>query len=397
MTHEWSNWSGSLRFTPAQITAPESEEELAELVRRASGHGRTVRVVGAGHSSSPLVETRGTLVSLKRLSGVAAHDAAAGEAVVWAGTRLADLGRQLFELGLALENYGDVNTQHVAGAMSTGTHGSGRRLRNLETHIVGVRTVTAGGEVVEWHQERQGETVRAARVALGALGIFTRLRLRLLPAYRLRRRDFCAHIDDCLAHLEELAERNRNLDFYWYPRSDEAKIRTLNPPETPPIELPYARLVAEEEGWGHAIISQERQLRFDELEYMLPAAAGPPCFREVRERIKARWRRIVGWRVLYRLIAADDAMLSPAHGRDSVAISIHQNNTLPYQEYFADIEPIFRAYGGRPHWGKQHSLRAAELRPLYPQFDRFLALRAELDPGGVFLNPYLRSLLGVEG
>ncbi|HWQ16177.1 MAG TPA: D-arabinono-1,4-lactone oxidase [Roseiflexaceae bacterium] len=396
MTREWSNWSGSLRFTPARVAAPASEEELAELVRRAASEGRTLRAVGAGHSSSPLVETGDTLVSLERLSGVIAHDRAACEAVVWAGTRLRDLGRQLFDLGLGLENYGDVATQHVAGAMSTGTHGSGRRLRNLETHIVGVRAVTARGEIVEWRQEREEEMVRAARVALGALGIFTRLRLRLLPAYRLRRRDFCAQIEDCLAHLEELAERNRNFDFYWYPRSDEAKIRTLNPPEAPPPELPYARLVTEEEGWGHEIIARERQLRFDEMEYMLPAEAGPACFRAVRERVKARWRRTVGWRVLCRLIAADDALLSPAHGRDSVAISIHQNSTLPHQEYFADIEPIFRAYGGRPHWGKKHSLRAPELRPLYPQFDRFLAIRAGLDPAGVFLNPYLRALLGVE-
>lgn len=146
-------------------------------------------------------------------------------------------------------------------------------------------------------------------------------------------------------------------------------------------------------GWGHEVLSKERHLRYDEMEYALPAEAGPTCFQEVRQRVKAKWRQFVGWRVLYRTIAADDTYLSNAYGRETVTLSLHQNTSLPYWDYFRDLEPIFLAYGGRPHWGKKHTLKAAQLRELYPEWERFQALRQRMDPEGRFLNPYLRALL----
>lgn len=395
MPREWSNWSGGLRFTPGRIATPESEDELCDLVRRAAAAGTTVRPVGAGHSTAPLVETGGVLVSMERFRGVAAHDAAACEASVRAGTRLHELGGQLFRLGMAMENLGDVDTQAIAGVVSTGTHGSGKRLGSLSSTVVGMRLVNGEGEVVEVDADRDPDGLRAAQVSLGALGVATAVRLRLLPAFRLRRREWCARTDDCLAHLDDLAERHRGMDFYWYPRRDDVKIRTLDPADDDPIDVSFARRVEERVGWSHEVVPQRRDLRFHEMEYALPAAAGPACFRAVRRRVMERHRATVGWRVLYRTIAADDALLSPFSGRDSVTISLHQNASLPYRDYFADVEPIFLACGGRPHWGKVHNLRAADLRPRYPEWDEFLAVRERMDPGGTFLNPYLRALLGV--
>jgi FAD/FMN-containing dehydrogenase len=151
--------------------------------------------------------------------------------------------------------------------------------------------------------------------------------------------------------------------------------------------------VSEQVGWSYEVLSKERSLKFDEMEYALPAEAGPECFQEVRKRVKARHRKSVGWRVLYRTVAADDAYLSPAYQRDSVTISLHQNASLPFWEYFKDIEPIFLDYGGRPHWAKKHTLRAEQLSRLYPMWDRFLEIRRRVDPEGVFLTPYLRKLL----
>lgn len=310
MRHEWSNWSGSLRFAPARILEPTSEDELAHHVRQAAAAGWTVRVVGAGHSSSPLVETRDSLVSLTKLRGMESHDAAADEAVIRGGATLAEAGRELFTVGLALPNLGDVDVQTVAGAIGTGTHGTGRTLPNLAMTLVGGRFVTATGEIIPFSIEHDRDLVRAMRVSLGALGILTALRLRLVPAFRLLRREWCAQVDDCLAHLDELVATNRNFDFYWYPRSDEVKLRTLNPPAATPEDIPYARLVEEKSDWSHEIISKTRELRFEEMEYALPAAAGPACFQEVRRRIKERHRQHVGWRVLYRTVAADDAYLS---------------------------------------------------------------------------------------
>lgn len=394
---EWRNWSGSLRFRPQRFEQPESEQALVELVRRAAADGQTVRVVGAGHSSSRLVETEDLLVSLEKLNGLQSHDRDHCVATLGAGTRVEDAGKALHEVGLALHNYGDVATQTLAGVIGTGTHGSGKMLPNLSAALVGVRLVTGRGELQEYTFDREPGFLQAARVSLGALGIFTAVTLKLLPTYRIHRQEWCTHIDKCMDHLDELIELNRGFDFYWYPRRDEAKLRLLNPPGEGPGRLPYAQCVAEEEGWSHEVIPKHSGIanKFDEMEYALPAEAGPACFQEVRRRMKEKHRAIVGWRVLYRTIAADDAYLSPAQGRPTVTISLHQNAGLPFWEFFLDLEPVFRAYGGRPHWGKKHTLGAAELRPLYPLWDRFEAERRRMDPGGVFLSPAMRDLLGV--
>jgi FAD/FMN-containing dehydrogenase len=372
---------------------PTSEEDVVALVRAARAAGRTLRPVGTGHSSSEILCTDSVLVR-GELSGIRSSDATAKEVTVGANTTLKDLGSALLEMGFAIHNYGDVDVQTVAGAVATGTHGSGRQLQNLATMLIGARVVTGTGEIAEYSIEMHSDILRALRVSLGTLGICTALRIRVLPAYELHRREWCTSVDAALSHLDELADRCRNLDFYWYPRSDEVKLRTLDEPGQLPDSLPYARLVDDQCGPASKILPRTRELRFEEMEYAVPASAGPDCFREVRERMKARHRREVAWRVLYRLVRADDAYLSTAHGQDVATISLHHNAGLPFWDFFRDIEPIFRAHRGRPHWAKKHTLGAAELRPLYPQWDRFLDIQRRLDPDGVFMSPQLDALLG---
>ena len=305
-----------------------------------------------------------------------------------------DAGRALRKIGLATHNVGDVDVQTLVGAIGTGTHGTGYQLQNLSTMLIGMRMVNARGEIVEYSFEDDPEFLRAARVSLGTLGIFTAIRLRLLPAFQLRRREWCTHIDETLAHLDELMAENRNFDFYWYPRSDRSKLRTWNPPDERPDQIPYAECIEDQTGWSHEVLPKTRAVKFDEMEYALPAEAGPLCFQEIRTRVKERWRKEVAWRVLYRTIAPDDTYLSPAYGRQTVTISLHHNAGLPFQEYFSDIEPIFRAYGGRPHWGKKHTLKETDLRQLYPKWDDFQTVRKRMDPDCIFLNDYLRQLFG---
>ena len=397
MASEWNNWSGSVRCRPTRVEKPGGEGDLAAVVRRAAAEGRVVRPVGAGHSSSRLVETDDVLVSLERFRGVEPHGGL--EATVGAGTTIEDMNKGLLAAGLAMHNLGDVDMQHAAGATATGTHGTGRDQPILAAAVVGVRMVTAAGEVATFSEDQHPDVIRAARVSLGALGVLTALRLRLVPAFDLRRREWCSHVDDCLAHLDELVARHRNFDFYWYPRRDEVRMRTWNPPGEGPDDLPFARCIEDTTGPsgellpGHSGITR----KFEETEYSVPAEAGPACFRAVRDRVRERHRKWVCWRTLYRTVAADDAYLSHAHGRPTVTISLHQNASLPYREYFADLEPILRAHGGRPHWGKKFNLTGAELRPLYPMWDRFQDVRRRLDPGGRFLSPYLRSLFEPDG
>lgn len=395
-TDEFINWSGSLRFIPNARVWPATEAAVSAFIQDAAAHSRVIRVAGSGHSSAPLVQTPDMLLSLRDMHGLIDYDLQQSQATVGAGTLLHDLGVILHGVGLGMQNLGDVDTQTIAGVVCTGTHGSGRKLQNLSAALVGARLVTGTGEIVEWSSDQQPELVRAARVSLGLLGVFTTVRLQLQPAYRLRRREYCVGTDDCLAHLDELADAHRNCDFYWYPRRDEVKLRTLHPPELDPPPLPYARRIEETVGFSHEVITRERTLKFEELEYFIPAEAGPACFQELRRRVLDRHRQHVAWRVLYRYIARDDGYLSPAHHRDSVAISVHQNASLPYRAYFDDIEPILRAHGGRPHWAKRHSLHGAALAELYPRWSDFMQLRRRLDPHNVFLSEQLADLLGEE-
>ena len=143
---------------------------------------------------------------------------------------------------------------------------------------------------------------------------------------------------------------------------------------------------------SYRIFPSERNLKFNEMEFALPAANGRECLCEIRQLMQQRHPHVL-WPIEYRTLAADDLWLSPAFGRETVTISIHQAADLAHQAFFADAEAIFRNHHGRPHWGKMHSLRADDLRRLYPQWEQFQTIRQSLDPAGTFLNSYLRALV----
>lgn len=391
----WKNWSGSMAFRPGNIYEPESEEEVCEIIQNANRAGKKLRVVGAGHSSSALVKTEDYLLSLKHFKGVESPDNEANTAIVPAGMTVKEAGNDLFRYGLALHNTGDVDVQTLAGAIGTGTHGTGKNLKNLSSMLIGARMLTGKGEILDVSQKTDPEMMKVLQVALGTCGIFLKMKLQLLPVYSLHRKEWCVPLEKCMAHLEELQDKNRNFDFYWYPRTDLVKIRVMNEENDPMPQISYGSLDMERKGYSHEILPRSRHLKFDEMEYALPAEKGPECFMEVREQIRKKWRKEVGWRVLYRTIKGDDACISPMYGRDSVTISLHHNAGLPFEAYFKAIEPIFIKHGGRPHWGKKHYLKGESLKELYPEWEQFLQYRQKIDPEGVFLTPYMKELLNI--
>jgi FAD/FMN-containing dehydrogenase len=390
---EWTNWSGSLRFTPAKYVTPKRGSDLRKLILAHRKTGTRIKLAAAGHSSSPLVKTTDTLVNLKHFKGIVRHDTEEATVTLGAGMSVHECNMALQDIGLALFNTGDVDVQTLAGAISTGTHGSGRGLQNLASVLQGVRLVNARGEVMEYDEKRHPDVMKAMRVSLGVFGIFTELTVKVVPLFRMRRLEICTTTDDCVRHFDELADQNRNLDFYWYPRSDDAKIRILNEPGegTSTFSFPY-KCKEDDEDFVGKVLPKHRELRFDEMEYALPREAGLACFEAVRNRIRERHRKEVAWRVLVRSIAKDDFYLSPHHGRESISISLHHNAGLPFGAFFSDLEPVFIDYGGRPHWAKIHHMKAAQLRPLYPMWDRFQMIRQAIDPEDFFMNDYLKQL-----
>ena len=401
MPHEWSNWSGSVSCRPRQLLSTESEDEVATIVRHAATTGQIVRVTGTGHSFTPLCASDDVLLSLDRLTGIESVDDAGRRAWIRAGTKIHDLGRPLAERGLALENQGDVDVQAIAGAVSTGTHGTGPTLGSISTQVVGLRIVTADGELLDCSTETDVEVFRAAQVALGSLGVITAVQLRLLPLYRLHEQVRREPLDECLANLDERIRASRHFEFFWYSSDDVALTKTLNPTDLPPTPPTASDKAVESEGLSSAereriddswrIFPTVRENRFNEMEYSVPAERGVECFLEIRELMR-RNHALVSWPVEYRTVAADEIFISPAQGRATVAISIHQAAELPYAAFFDDAERIFRRHYGRPHWAKMHSLTVRELKPLYPEWELFQSVRTRLDPHDRFLNDHLRRL-----
>lgn len=398
--YDFQNWSGSITCRSLARICPRDEQEVAELVRRAADEGVGVRPVGSGHSSTPITATEAVMVSLDKLAGVVDHDAEAGLATVLPGTGLEELGSQLAERGLALPNLGDVDCQAIAGAIGTGTHGTGQGLANLSSFLVGGRLVNGQGDIVEFGLDAgegdASDLTRAAQVSLGSLGILTSLTMRVRPAFELHRRNIMTHIDWVLEHFDELAATYRHVDFYWYPRADLAQVRILDEPGVLDAVDAPGWVKRETRGASYEILPNHREIRFEEMEYMLPRDEGLHVFREVRERIKQRHRREVAWRVLVRTVAPDGAMLSNCQDRPTMTIALLHNADLPYEHYFGDIEPLFLGHGGRPHWGKKHTCLAETLRDMYPEWELFQSIRRQLDPAGTYLNDYLRDLLGEE-
>jgi FAD/FMN-containing dehydrogenase len=392
------SWAGSIEFRPRRLVQVDTEEELVEAVTRAAAAGDQVRPIGALHSSSPLSVTEDVVISARGVRGMLEARPDRHQAVLGPGTDLDEAGEQLATVGLSMENLGDVSYQHVAGALATGTHGTGIRFGNLSTALVGGRLVTASGAVLPFGTESADggdePLLRAVRVSLGALGILSSLTLRVIPAVRLHRRNWMTGIDWVVANFEQLAAENRHFDFYWYPRSELAQVRTINQVGDEPGLVPAGEPKTESTGLGYRVIPNQRELRFEEMEYMLPMEDAMAMFGEVRDRIKKRHVANVGWRVLVRSVAGDDSMLSTCYGRPTMTIALLQNNTLPYEPYFSDLEPMLQAFGGRPHWGKKHTMAGARLAARYPEWEAFHSVRRRLDPDGVFLNDHLRALLG---
>jgi FAD-linked oxidoreductase len=412
---------------------PSSESELSAALRDGVA---PVRVVGAGHSFGPLFETQGSLVSLDALQGVRSIDIDRLTATVRAGSRIHELGRPLFEAGVALINQGDIDRQSIGGAVGTGTHGTGPTLGSLSSELRAFRLVTAEGQTLDCSPTSNPDIWAAGGVSFGSLGVMSELTLSVRRSYKLRERQWLMPQEQCWRELPQHRDASRHFELFCFPHSDLVLAKSLSEtdePCAPPLTASQlqergesfgleqhgfafcaelGRLVPalsgavqrfftsvatvgyrERVGYSHEIFPSPRGVKFNELEYVVPASDGVDCVRELAEAI--RGRKMLGiYPLEMRFIKADDGWLSPFYQRDAVSISVHQYYKQPHGELFGLAEAIFARYGGRPHWGKMHNLKAADLARLYPRFDEYRALRRRLDPQGKLLNAHLRTIFG---
>lgn len=429
----WTNWAGTARAEPVRVERPASEEEVVAAVRRAAEDGLTVKPVGAGHSFTDVAVTDGVQLDLDRLTGLVRADPADGRVTVRAGTRLRDIPALLAPYGLAMANLGDIDAQTVAGAVSTGTHGTGLRFGGLATQVVGVRMVDGAGRVVTADAGHHPELVPALSLGLGALGVLTEVALQCVPAFLLRAVERPEPVDHVLATWPERVGTEDHLEFYWFPHTATAVTKTNTrlpldagrspqpswrrrldddvlangvfgatcrltrqvPAATPLVNRVAARLMGNRTfcDTSPEVFTSPRSVRFREMEYAVPLAALPEVARELIGLVRRRrWR--VSFPVEFRAAAGDDRWLSTAYGRDSGYVAVHRYWRDPDDDYLPEVERLLRDHEGRPHWGKLHTRSVGELAAAYPRFGDFVALRDRCDPDRRFGNAYLTRVLG---
>lgn len=427
----WRNWAGNVTARPVREVSPASTEELAAAVRKAAEDGFKAKAVGTGHSFTAAAATDGVLIRPELLTGIRDIDRTAMTVTVEAGTPLKRLNAALAREGLSLTNMGDIMDQTVAGATSTGTHGTGRESASIAAQIRALELVTADGSVLNCSEKENPDVFAAARIGLGALGVVSAITFAVEPVFLLTAREEPMAFDKVTAEFDALFAENEHFEFYWFPHTGNCNTKRNNRsagPAAPPGQISgwiedellsngvfqvvsslgravpatipaiakissralSARMYTD---IPYKVFTSPRRVRFIEMEYALPREAAMGALREVKAMIERSPLR-VSFPVEVRTAPADDIALSTASGRESAYIAVHLYKGTPHQSYFTAVERIMTAHGGRPHWGKVHTRDAEYFAEVYPRFGEFTALRDRLDPERLFGNDYLRRVLG---
>lgn len=429
----WSNWAGTESVTPVRVVTPRGVDEVATAVKEATRDGLRVKAIGAGHSFTGAAVAPGVQLRPDHLDDIVSIDRESGLVTVEAGMPLHRLNPLLAEHGLAMEILGDIDRQTIAGAVSTGTHGSGREFGSISTQLRGLELVLADGSVVTCSPTERPELFAAARVSIGALGVLTKVTLQCVPLYALHAVDAAKPLEETLDGLDELVATNDHFEFFWFPHTETALTRRFQrlpadvplkplsrfskvvderlvtnvgleamlrvgsrfPSRIPAITRFVTRAVSDREFTDLAanVYASDRDVRFREGEYAVPRDRVVDVLRELKTWVDTH-DEPVSFPFEVRFVKADDIWLSPAYDRDVAYVAFHQYHRLPHERWFGVCEDVLGAAGGRPHWGKMHRLDAAELAARYPRYADFVALRDQLDPAGRFANPYLDRVLG---
>ena len=426
----WQNWARNVQCNPSSIEHPETEEAVIEIIKNAAAANKRVRVAGNGHSFTELDSTSETMLQLDKLQGLLEINSEKSTAKAWAGSSIKNLNQQLFDKGYNLINLGDIDVQSIAGSTATGTHGTGLRFGNISSQMSAFTIATADGQLLECSKEKNPEIFNAGRVSLGSLGIITQMTMDVVPSYKLEYVAKKSKLSKTLDNLDEYIANNRNFEFYWFPYTQTVQNKFSNETDKPVKDSAIARYINQhlmENGFfgllcgigstfntsywplakiigagatseskinhSHLIYATPREVRFKEMEYNIPIEHFKEAMQRIVKKIHDEHYRVY-FPIECRFVKGDDIWLSPSYGRDSAYMAFHVDNRTPHNPYFKDIENILMEYGGRPHWGKMHTRKADTLSTAYPMWEQFHEIRKKLDPNGMFLNDYLRTMFG---
>jgi FAD-linked oxidoreductase len=433
MSTRWQNWAGIESAVATSVVQPRDLAEICKAVNDATESDQTIRARGSGHSFTAVAAAHGVAIDLSAWTGITTADVGTGLVTVRSGTTIRSLNAALDGLGLAMTNLGDIDAQTISGAISTGTHGTGAAFGGIATQVVGLELVLADGSVVNCSADERPELFAAAKVGLGALGVISTVTLKTEPSFVLAADERPEPLEQVIEALDHNCVTNDHFEFYWFPYGNKALTKRNNrlpagtePKPLGPVRRFYEYEVMENAALGllcrlgrriprfvkplnkltsavlsprsysdisHRVFVTSRSVHFVESEYAIPRESLGSVLAELRAKVPTLPDPVI-LPVEIRVAAADDVWLSTAYGRDSAYIAIHQYVGMPFRQYFDLFESIAGTVGGRPHWGKLHTLNAANLRERYPRFDDFTRVRAQVDPAGRFANPYTERVLG---
>jgi FAD/FMN-containing dehydrogenase len=399
----WTNWVGNQSFEAQDIITVSTEAEVQRWVRHAAENKIGVRTFGTGHSFTPIVETPGILLDTAPMRGVTKIDPTRRLATALPKTSVGDFGPPLWEAGLSLSNQGDIDTQAIAGAVATATHGSGKRYTNFSAMLAGARFVDGQGNLVTVSDTENADVLPALQTSIGLLGMMTELTVKVAPKYALHGRHLVQRYDAVMERFDELVERHRAFGFFWMPSDrsaalynldgageDDCLIRVFD--ELPDPDTPFAQGAHDERvGPAYQVYPMVYDPNFHEVEYFLPIAHAHDIIREMRKLMK-RWFPLSVYPLEIRTVKGDEAWMSPNYKRDNLVVSISGEPGVDYWAYLRACDIVFAEFGGRPHWGKMHFMTADRLERLFPRYSDFVAMRRRFDPDGTFLNPHTRAL-----
>jgi len=426
---QWRNWSGSFLNKPEKILYPRNENDIVKIIKHCNYTGKKMGIIGAGHSFTPLAVTNGILVSLQHLSGIEKIDYEKKRVTILGGTTLTDLGKNLHKHGLTMENLGDINLQTIAGAVSTGTHGSGINFGNLSTQITELTLITPQGDKLLISANENSHLFEAARLSLGLLGVITKVEIKVIKAHQLISISKRSTMNQVFPKLTSLTKSNRHFEFFWFPHTETIQIKTLNPQrevnkqklkgpskfndffmengalglvsEMSRIQPKFSKFASKmiargvptgtTTGQSYQMYATPRLVKFNEMEYSIPAEHMAYALEDINDVIQKNNFNI-HFPIECRYVKADNLWLSPSYKRDTAYIAVHMYKGMAFEHIFQAIEEVFKTYEGRPHWGKLHTLEKDDLQKVYPKFNHFLELRKQFDTKNILLNHYLENL-----
>lgn len=426
---KWTNWANNVHAELDYMHLPKSIQEVQSIVDGCRIREASLRVVGASHSFSPVAQADKDALSLENLRGLISYDTEVMEARLWAGTYLYEAASILQTIGMAFENMGDIQKQTIAGAISTGTHGTGIEFGSLSDQVVAWTWVDGRGEV-RHHRRQEDELSKALSLSLGLLGVIVDVTIKTVPIYSLEVESMRQDFNDALSTWSRDVLQNRHLEWFYFPGVEAVQIKKMNKVslvnqsgkskvvdfiKDGVIETVGFKVISEacrlkprlsrrltsfsaknipigsKKGLYHEILPTPRLVKFTETEYAIPLVKFEAAMEEMHYFLKAH-PFFVHFPIECRVTAGEDGFLSPTQGEATVFLAFHMYKGMDELPYFKWVDTIMAKYGGRPHFGKMNNLTQGKLEALYPHLTLFLEYRKLNDPNAIFMSDYMKNL-----